>query len=191
ESREVVIATEPAEGEAPSPVAPVSAATRRPPRRARIAFGVRRQVTLVGAALGGIALVAALSLLGASRIGADDEPSPSTPSASGPSLVAATASSSVPTPSTPPSSATSEAVESATPLAPLDPYSTESAGRLRISVVPWGRVWVNGRLIGRAPRVVAAADGEHLVQVGYHSPTKARKVRVTDARTVQVAFTLD
>lgn len=71
------------------------------------------------------------------------------------------------------------------------PPESESAGRLRVTVVPWGRIWVDGRARGRAPRTLLLAPGAHLVQVGFERPMASRRVRVRESRVSRVEFELE
>jgi hypothetical protein len=62
---------------------------------------------------------------------------------------------------------------------------------VRVTVVPWGRVWIDHRPLGRAPRTVSLPPGDHVVQAGFESPMRARHVRVRSGRTARVEFELE
>ncbi len=78
---------------------------------------------------------------------------------------------------------TVEAETSAMTAAETSEMSTDRSemnelGSIRVTVVPWGRVWVDGRLRGRAPRSIRLGPGTHLVQVGYDRPMLDRTIRL-------------
>jgi serine/threonine protein kinase len=47
-------------------------------------------------------------------------------------------------------------------------------GRVRISVAPWGKVWIDGKYMGRAPVNARLPAGAHEVGAGYEVPTEKR-----------------
>ena len=51
-------------------------------------------------------------------------------------------------------------------------------GRIYVTVVPWGKVWVDGRYAGRAPVDMALPVGAHRVAAGAEQPTVSRRVQV-------------
>ncbi len=122
---------------------------------------------------------------------ANPPPTPSaTPTASPTPTPSATPS---PTPTPTPSATPSPA---ATPIptanaSPAPERDRDRSGRVRVTVVPWGLVWIDGRAIGRAPRSVTLPPGEHRVQAGFESPTASRRVRVVAGRTSAVQIELD
>ncbi len=108
------------------------------------------------------------------------------------SVVAVTSPSSHPSPRTASPVPAQDAPEAPEPSEPdLDSAREGAAGRLRVTVVPWGRVWVDGRAVGRAPRTLVLARGEHLVEAGFEHPTASRRIRVLDERVAQVQFELE
>ena len=49
---------------------------------------------------------------------------------------------------------------------------------LRITVSPWGDVWINGKREQRAPRELSLKPGEYTISVGQGSPAKGRVIRL-------------
>ena len=64
-------------------------------------------------------------------------------------------------------------------------------GRLSVAVFPWGDVWIDGKLRGRAPvdNVVLPA-GRHKVSAGQGEPWKTRVVRLKDGQRLDIKFDL-
>lgn len=64
-------------------------------------------------------------------------------------------------------------------------------GTLRVTVVPWGDVWVDGRYMGRAPTEVSLRPGRHTVAAGAERPTVRRSVQVASGQLRRLEFELD
>jgi hypothetical protein len=94
-----------------------------------------------------------------------------------------------PTPSIADAAAAPEAHAEASD-APDEPHRSET-GRVRVTVVPWGRVWIDHRPAGRAPRTLSTSPGDHVVQAGFEHPMRTRRVRVRSGRTLSVEFELE
>ncbi|MCA9574313.1 MAG: protein kinase [Polyangiales bacterium] len=64
-------------------------------------------------------------------------------------------------------------------------------GTLRVTVIPWGDVWVDGRYMGRAPTEVTLRPGRHVVAVGADRPSTRRSVTIApgQARRVELELT--
>jgi hypothetical protein len=74
----------------------------------------------------------------------------------------------------------------AEPVAP-----SPKPGRLSVAVFPWGDVWIDGKLRGRAPvRNVTLAPGRHKVSAGQGEPWKTRVVRLKEGQRLKVQFDL-
>jgi TPR repeat protein len=54
----------------------------------------------------------------------------------------------------------------------------EQRAKLRVTVLPWGNVWVNGKYGTRAPLNVSLKPGKYTIGVGQGSPTKRREVKL-------------
>jgi hypothetical protein len=61
-------------------------------------------------------------------------------------------------------------------------------GTLRVAVVPYGDVWIDGRHIGTAPVVVDVQPGRHVVATGADGPTESRVVQVAPGQRREVTF---
>lgn len=83
-------------------------------------------------------------------------------------------------------SARPRADEASTPHGRSKQRAEDATGRVRVMVVPWGDVWVNGRHAGRAPLDVELAAGEHTIAAGVGRPSKRQRVRVQSGRTVTI-----
>lgn len=59
----------------------------------------------------------------------------------------------------------------------------EPDGMLRVSVAPWGVVWIDGRYMGRAPVDVAVAPGSHRIEAGFERPLVSQTIRVGAGET--------
>ena len=55
--------------------------------------------------------------------------------------------------------------------------------RVRVNVVPWGKVWVGHRLIGRAPQTVELPPGRHRIRAGYDSPIETRSLVLREGQS--------
>ncbi len=71
---------------------------------------------------------------------------------------------------------------------PPDTSTEMSTGRLRIVVVPFGRVWIDGRLQSAPPVSVRVAPGEHQVLVKSGPKTERRLVTVASGKTEVAVF---
>jgi hypothetical protein len=49
---------------------------------------------------------------------------------------------------------------------------------VRVTAVPWGNIWVDGKLVGRAPRSLKLAAGAHSVSVGGDAPAATETITV-------------
>jgi hypothetical protein len=96
-----------------------------------------------------------------------------------------------------PSEATVAAAPASTAVPPPAPADEaiqarpRELGRVRIAVVPWGKVWIDHRPAGRAPRTISVPPGEHVIQAGFERPMRTRHVRVRAGRTSRVEFMLE
>jgi len=64
-------------------------------------------------------------------------------------------------------------------------------GTLRVTVVPWGDVWVDGRYMGRAPTEVSLRPGRHTVAAGTEGPTARRIVQIMAGQSRRVEVELE
>ncbi len=55
--------------------------------------------------------------------------------------------------------------------------------RVRVNVVPWGKVWLGRRLIGRAPQTIQLPPGRHRIRAGYDSPIESSTVVIRAGQT--------
>jgi tRNA A-37 threonylcarbamoyl transferase component Bud32 len=74
-----------------------------------------------------------------------------------------------PTSTAPPPSATAHESEGT---------AHEGRGHLHVVVSPWGQVWIDDRIMGRAPIDADLRPGSHRIQAGFSAPTVTRTVRV-------------
>lgn len=113
----------------------------------------------------------------ASDVRAPDEATPTqAPSIAAPPTAATTPEANVP--EAPP--APGETPET---IATDEASGARAEATVRVVVEPWGKVWVDGRLLGRAPRAVTVAPGEHRVEAGFDGPTHRRSVAVGAGET--------
>ena len=89
------------------------------------------------------------------------------------------------TPMTP--ETTTEMTSEMTPVvAPTNPNPTAEAtdrrGRVRVSLVPWGEVWVGERYMGRAPVDLDLPVGNHSIRIGMGRPMRTERIRVSEGR---------
>lgn len=91
-------------------------------------------------------------------------------------------------PRTPQPASETETVDS--PGAAEDPAPART-GQLRVTVFPWGEVWIDGRRHGRAPVSVRVPEGTHSVGVGRGSIEERRRVRVEAGQTGAVHVDLE
>jgi serine/threonine protein kinase len=61
----------------------------------------------------------------------------------------------------------------------------------RIVIEPWGKVWVDGRPVGRAPRSITLSPGTHVIEGGFESPTHRRNVTLVagERRRIELDIT--
>jgi hypothetical protein len=64
----------------------------------------------------------------------------------------------------------------------------EARGTVRVAVIPYGRVWVDGRIAGTAPITLRLSPGSHRIQAGEAYPDSSTTVRVTAGRAHQVTL---
>lgn len=161
-------------------------------------------------ALSGGAVIVLVAVLGRFIGGGDDTapapvpppapraaaPAPADPAATDPVAVAPTMepdpAPSEPVAPPPPTSPTTPAVAPAAPPAPApkDPV-TSARGRLRLAVLPWGEVYVNGRRRGVTPplRVLELPPGTYRIEIrnaGF--PPHVRTVKIESGRSVSVSY---
>ncbi|MCB9600885.1 MAG: protein kinase [Sandaracinus sp.] len=65
---------------------------------------------------------------------------------------------------------------------------TERTGHVRISLVPWGEVWVGERYMGRAPANLELPAGTHTIRIGMGRPMRTERVRVVAGTTRDLEF---
>ncbi|MEM7448922.1 MAG: protein kinase [Myxococcota bacterium] len=75
-----------------------------------------------------------------------------------------------------------EAPGGAEPEAPARPKAV-AYGLVEIAVVPWGKIWIDGRPAGSAPVRRRLPVGTYSVSAGQESPTRFRRIRVRPNRT--------
>jgi hypothetical protein len=80
--------------------------------------------------------------------------------------------------------------ESAAVEAEEERREASAPARLRITVTPWGDVWIDGRPMGRAPIDVPLAPGTHRIGVGAETPSQTRTVRLRAGETQQLDLDL-
>lgn len=69
------------------------------------------------------------------------------------------------------------------------PHSPEDApATVRVNVHPWGRVWIDGHLAGRAPRTMELGPGTHRFEGGQEAPVVSRRVHLDpgEHRTIEL-----
>lgn len=74
---------------------------------------------------------------------------------------------------------------------PSTPPDDARPGTLRVTVVPWGDVWVDGRYMGRAPTEVSLRPGRHTVAAGAERPTASRTVQIVPGQLRRLELELD
>ena len=62
---------------------------------------------------------------------------------------------------------------------------------LRVTVVPWGDVWADGRWMGRAPVTLRLEPGRHRIGAGAENPTQSRTVTVRPGRQRTITINLE
>lgn len=71
------------------------------------------------------------------------------------------------------------------------PETTPEPAKVRIAVIPFGNVWVDGHETGASPLQITLAPGEHIIEVGrFDAPTARRQVRVVGGDERQETFDL-
>ena len=61
----------------------------------------------------------------------------------------------------------------------VDPSPAKLAkGTVHIVVHPWGRVWIDGAYMGRAPVKARLSKGKHVIKVGRELPSQTRVLRI-------------
>lgn len=85
----------------------------------------------------------------------------------------------------PPAPATpaQDSAAAAQPASAEPPAARRTGGRVRVVVLPWGRVWVDGVARGRAPAVLVLEAGSHRIAAGQEVPSVERRIRVEDGDT--------
>lgn len=63
-----------------------------------------------------------------------------------------------------------------------------TTARVRVVVLPWGKVWVDGIPRGRAPTVLTLEAGSHRIAAGQERPSIERRIRLSEgeARTLEL-----
>lgn len=56
------------------------------------------------------------------------------------------------------------------------PARPEAPARLRVVVVPWGDLWIDGRPAGRAPQEFELTPGAHRIEYGQQGPAGSRRL---------------
>jgi serine/threonine protein kinase len=95
-----------------------------------------------------------------------------------------------------PTATEGHAVDEAGPGAPTAPDTSTAPddarpGTLRVTVVPWGDVWVDGRYMGRAPTEVSLRPGRHMVAAGTERPSARRIVQIVPGQSRRVELELE
>lgn len=78
----------------------------------------------------------------------------------------------------------------ATTESPEERRETAASARLRITVTPWGHVWIDGRPMGRAPIDVPLSAGTHRIGIGAQTPSQTRTIRLRAGETQQLDLEL-
>lgn len=55
--------------------------------------------------------------------------------------------------------------------------------RVQVNVVPWGKVWLGRRLLGRAPQTIQLPPGRHRIRAGYDTPIESSTVVIREGQT--------
>jgi len=96
-------------------------------------------------------------------------------------------------PAAPATAGEEPAAETAAAAAPAAEPDAEGPkpGRLSVAVFPWGDVWIDGKLRGRAPvQNVVLPPGRHKVSAGQGEPWKTRVVRLKEGQRLGIKFDL-
>lgn len=131
------------------------------------------------------------------------------PTPTAPVVTSATAP--TPPPEPPPAAALAETPPSPTPgselpsppaASPQEPTTTPATaersrssapatpGTVRVVVLPWGEVWVDGAAQGQAPQTLTLRPGRHTIAVGQGGPSERRAVTVRAGEEQTVRFDL-
>ena len=62
---------------------------------------------------------------------------------------------------------------------------------MRVSLVPWGEVWVGERYMGRAPVTLTLPAGNHSIRIGMGRPMRTERVRVAAGSTRELEFVFE
>jgi eukaryotic-like serine/threonine-protein kinase len=73
---------------------------------------------------------------------------------------------------------------------PAEDFAAAPDGSLRVVVIPWGSVWIDGVPHGRAPRIVRLSPGPHWVGAGIDAVEKKKRVQVRAGATRTVELDL-
>jgi serine/threonine protein kinase len=67
------------------------------------------------------------------------------------------------------------------------------SGTIRVRVFPWGRVWVDGEVVGSVPPILELKlqPGAHVVAVGREAPAHSQEVSVVAGRESTLSFDLE
>lgn len=71
--------------------------------------------------------------------------------------------------------------------------TAKNTATARIKVFPWGRVWIDGKLIGSVPPIleVNLSPGPHEIAVGHERPMESRNVSLAPGASALVPFDLE
>jgi serine/threonine protein kinase len=83
--------------------------------------------------------------------------------------------------------------KSADNAAPPATKPAKSSAVARVTVFPWGRVWVDGKLQGSVPPIleVNLSPGTHEIAVGHERPMESRSIDLQAGTTKLVSFDLE
>jgi serine/threonine protein kinase len=124
--------------------------------------------------------VAPVSSPPATDLAVPPSPAPAPPEAPSPHAVPAPPASPAPDPAPP-----------RVPPAPASPEVTDDRATVTVSAVPWGRVWIDGRLVGNAPARATLAPGAHTIAAGAGDrPTARTTIRVAPGERRSVTLRL-
>ncbi len=69
--------------------------------------------------------------------------------------------------------------------------SGQGDATLVIAVVPWGRIWLDGRELGPSPQTLSVPPGTHRIAYGADAPDRSRVVKVSAGETQSLVLTRD
>ncbi len=96
-----------------------------------------------------------------------------------------------PAPPTPGPAPTDTSPTPATPAEPPAPTPESERAVVTVAAVPWGKVWIDGRLVGNAPVRATLAPGAHTIAASTgDTPTKRTTIRVSAGERRSVTLRL-